>query len=264
MLELPHALQRPFKNTVALHNFEGPLDLLLYLIEKNELPIEEVTLTQITKPYLEALRALQASEDALQMLDGEFFVLAATLVLLKSRRLLPAVPEDESSEALIQEPGSDPTWSLIEQLVQYKNFKEKSKALARCLSYEQNKITRKFIVQDAAVPFGEKERFLAPIAPGRLKALWDKMQLRLQQKMLFEHFGQEFITVSDQMDWLLERLQVNSKLMFQELWGDEKTDKPIFSTFLATLELTRQQKTAVEQAENFEALWVHALIGKKP
>lgn len=256
ILELPQALQRPLKNIVALQNFEGPLDLLLYLIEKEEFAIEEIALIEITKPYLEVIRTLQYANGERWELDGEFFVIAATLVLIKSRRLLPPSRIEGLVEEALVENDQDPTLSLIEQLVQYKKFKDRSKVLFDCITYEQSKIARFFLRSQIESEMNPSKHCLAPISPRRLKGLWDKMQLRLQQKKLFEHFGEEFITVSEQMEWLLQRLKLNSRLVFQNLWDGSEAHQPIFATFLATLELTRQQKTMMHQANNFDHLWV--------
>lgn len=255
ILELPQALQRPLKNSVTLQNFEGPLDLLLYLIERKELAIEEVALVEITKPYLLAIRELQGVGRVNHVLDGEFFVIAATLVFIKSRCLLP--PDRIAPvEEVLEDAGQDPTWSLIEQLVQYKKIKDKAKGLADSMLDEQSKVTRSFLEHKADKNCKSEAHFLAPVSPRRLKDLWSKMQLRLQQKKLFDHFGEEFITVSEQMDWLLGQLSFNSRIIFQNLWERGCIDQPIFSTFLAALELTRQQKTTMHQAAIFDHLWI--------
>src|SRR3982075_4773072 len=102
---------------VKLEIFEGPLDLLLFLIKRDEIDIYEISLERITKQYLEYLQAFQELNIDIA---GEFVVMAANLIYLKSRSLLPAdqqPPEEEAEE-------DDPRWDLIRQLIEYKKFKE--------------------------------------------------------------------------------------------------------------------------------------------
>ena len=104
---------------IKLQVFEGPLDLLLFLIRKNELDIYDIPIESVTKQYLEALRAMQQLD---LDLAGEFFVMAATLMEIKSRMLLPrglaAIDPNAGEDEM------DPRWELIHQLLQYKKFKE--------------------------------------------------------------------------------------------------------------------------------------------
>ncbi len=121
---------------VKLPVFEGPLDLLLYLIKKDELDIYDIPIEKITSQYLDYLRLIK-------MLDlevaGEYLVVAATLVYIKSRVILPhdqRPPEDEADE------GNDPRWELVRQLVEYKKYKDAAFELQQCLHRQENTFGR--------------------------------------------------------------------------------------------------------------------------
>src|SRR5471032_249130 len=114
---------------IKLQVFEGPLELLLFLIRKNELDIYDIPIESVTRQYLEALRAMQQLD---LELAGEFFVMAATLMEIKSRMLLPkglaAVDPNAEDEEM------DPRWELVHQLLQYKKFKEASASLRELIT----------------------------------------------------------------------------------------------------------------------------------
>src|SRR3954469_12912325 len=109
---------------IKLQVFEGPLDLLLFLIRKNELDIYDIPIESVTRQYVEALRAMQQLD---LDLAGEFFVMAATLMEIKSRMLLPKGQHAIDPNA--EEDEMDPRWELVHQLLQYKKFKEAAATL---------------------------------------------------------------------------------------------------------------------------------------
>ena len=119
----------PDEYKVNLEVFEGPLDLLLYLIRKDELDIYDIPIDRITEQYTEYLNVMK-------MLDlnmaGEFIVMAATLALIKSRMLLPV--EDQGDDSDTEEEGKDPRWDLVKQLLAYKKFKDAADNLLQSLN----------------------------------------------------------------------------------------------------------------------------------
>src|SRR3954464_1747217 len=138
---------------VKLEVFEGPLDLLLYLIKRDEIDIYDISLERITKQYLEYL---QAFKELNIDIAGEFIVMAANLIYLKSRSLLPVdqQPPDEEAEE------DDPRWDLIRQLIEYKKFKEAAAQLqVRQLEREQ------IFVREAAA---FDENAIAPLPLGEV------------------------------------------------------------------------------------------------
>ncbi|MBO5782389.1 MAG: segregation/condensation protein A, partial [Opitutales bacterium] len=131
---------------VKLPVFEGPLDLLLFLIRKNEIDIYDIPIEQITKQYLAVLRAMKnLSLD----IAGEFFVMAATLMYIKSRMLLPT--DERAKQAQDEEDGDiDPRWELVEQLLEYKKVKQGAMLLEDMIDARQNCLPRICKQKDAA------------------------------------------------------------------------------------------------------------------
>lgn len=228
---------------IKLQVFEGPLDLLLFLIRKSEIDIYDIPIESVTKQYLEALRAMQSLD-----LDvaGEFFVMAATLMEIKSRLLLPkglhAIDPNASPDDDI-----DPRWELVHQLLQYKKFKEAAGELAAIIRRQQDLMERH--VSSLSAEFNER-----PLqAVGRVE-LWNTLNIvlrRLAEKLVVGEIHDETITVSDQMEWLLARIQTEKTFIFSHLFPHGTTLRQLVATFLAVLELTRLGKFHLTQNEAF-------------
>jgi segregation and condensation protein A len=228
---------------VRLEIFEGPLDLLLYLIKRDEIDIYEISLERITKQYLEYL---QAFKELNIDVAGEFVVMAANLIYLKSRSLLPAdqqPPEEDVEEY-------DPRWDLIRQLIEYKKFKEAASQL-QARELEQERIFARVgdgVASEAApLSLGEVGIFqLINAFQNVLKRLDAKEDLR-------EMFGEHF-TVSDKIEWILEQTASGAPLRFSELFRRVASRVEIVVTFLALLELIRLKQVRVEQPDIFEEI----------
>ncbi|HET7535538.1 MAG TPA: segregation/condensation protein A, partial [Candidatus Didemnitutus sp.] len=122
---------------IKLPVFEGPLDLLLFLIRKNELDIYDIPIVSVTRQYLEVIYAMK---DLQLEVAGEFFVMAATLMEIKSRMLLPK--HQQAFDPNAEEDDLDPRWELVHQLLQYKKFKEASGNLGAMIFAAQNQMGR--------------------------------------------------------------------------------------------------------------------------
>jgi len=221
---------------VKLEIFEGPLDLLLYLIKKDEIGIYDVSIERITRQYLDYL-------DTFKMLNielaSEFIVMAANLMYLKSRELLPKSlqpPDEEADEA-------DPRWELIRQLVEYKKFKD----AAQFLGTQEIK-TQDFFAASPEVPD------LSAISEAVPKAgIFDL--IRAFQKVLKRFEGanelREIVadrwTVSDKIEHLLETLPVGGRVVFDTLFSSASSRSEVIVTFLAVLELIKLSHLEIEQ-----------------
>ncbi len=235
---------------VKLEIFEGPLDLLLYLIKRDELDIYEISLERITRQYLEYL---QAFKELNIDVAGEFVVMAANLIYLKSRSLLPVdqqPPEEDAEE-------DDPRWDLIRQLIEYKKFKEAAAQL-QVRQFQQENI---FVLEpmDLAtiaappLPLGEVGIF-------QLINAFQNVLKRLEaQEDLREIFGEHF-TVSDKIDWILQRVADGVPLRFSELFASLASRVEIVVTFLALLELIRLRQVRASQANPFAEIEIAAGI----
>jgi len=226
---------------IKLQVFEGPLDLLLFLIRKNELDIYDIPIESVTRQYLEALRTMTQLD-----LDvaGEFFVMAATLMEIKSRLLLPrgqaAIDPNADDEDI------DPRWELVHQLLQYKKFKEAAAQLATLARQKQDLMERHVSLLGDSVdrPLKHVDRI----------ELWHTFNLvlrRLAEKLVVGEIHDETVTVSDQMEWLLARIATEKSFIFSHLFPHGVNLRRLVATFLAVLELTRLRKLRVRQDEAF-------------
>ena len=229
---------------VKLEIFEGPLDLLLYLIKRDEIDIYDISLERITSQYLEYL---QAFKELNIDIAGEFIVMAANLIYLKSRSLLPVdqqPPDEEAAE-------DDPRWDLIRQLIEYKKFKEAAAHL-HDRALEQERIFARAGSGPGAVA-------LAPLALGEvgifqlINALQTVIKRVEAREDLREVFGEHF-TVSDKIDSILRQVAAGTALKFSELFAQIASRVEIVVTFLALLELIRLKQVRATQAGPFDEI----------
>ncbi len=232
---------------VKLEIFEGPLDLLLYLIKRDELDIYEISLERITRQYLEYL---QAFKELNIDVAGEFVVMAANLIYLKSRSLLPA--DQQPPEEDVEE--DDPRWDLIRQLIEYKKFKEAAAQLqVRQLEQEQIFVREPAAFADLAAPLR-----LGEVGIFQLINAFQTVLKRVEaRENLGEIFGEHF-TVSDKIEWILQRVGDGVPLRFSELFATLASRVEIVVTFLALLELIRLRQVCAVQQNPFDEIEIAA------
>jgi len=226
---------------VKLEIFEGPLDLLLYLIKRDEIDIYDISIERITGQYLEYL---QAFKELNIDLAGEFVVMAANLIYLKSRSLLPVdqQPPDEEAEE------DDPRWDLIRQLIEYKKFKEAAAQL-HVRELEQERIFSRdggLAATIAAAPLRLGEVGIFQL----INAFQNVIKQVETREDLREIFGEHF-TVSDKIEIILRRVAGDVRLRFSDLFGTIASRVEIVVTFLALLELIRLKQVRATQANPF-------------
>jgi segregation and condensation protein A len=227
---------------VKFEIFEGPLDLLLYLIKKEEVDIYEVNLTRLATQFLEYI-------ETLRLLDlefaGEFLVMASTLMYIKSRELLPA---DQRAEVEGEEEGEDPRWELIRQLVEYKKFKDAAVQLqtleARQESIFPRQPARLEFASDAPPPRPDVSIFdLVHAVSDVLK----RFAVRDTARDVFE----DKWTVSEKIEYLLGIIARRGLVKFSELFADATSRSEVVCTFLALLELVRMKQLICAQSADF-------------
>ena len=233
---------------VKLEIFEGPLDLLLYLIKRDELDIYDISLERITKQYLEYL---QAFKELNIDVAGEFVVMAANLIYLKSRSLLPV--DQQPPEEDVEE--DDPRWDLIRQLIEYKKFKEAAAQL-QVRQLEQERI---FIREPNGVdPIAAAPLRLGEVGVFQLINAFQAVIKRVEAREdLREIFGEHY-TVSDKIEWILERMSDGVPLRFSELFARMASRVEIVVTFLALLELVRLRQINATQENPFDEIQLTA------
>jgi len=233
---------------VKLEVFEGPLDLLLYLIKRDEIDIYEISIERITRQYLEYL---QAFKELKIDIAGEFIVMAANLIYLKSRSLLPLdqqPPEEDAEE-------DDPRWDLIRQLIEYKKFKEAATQL-HDRALEQERI---FIRDGGSVPASGEPLPLHEVGIFQLIHAFQEVIKRVEAREdLREIFGERF-SVSDKIEKILERVSNGTPVRFSELFGQIVSRVEIVVTFLALLELIRLNQVRALQPKMFDEIQIAAI-----
>jgi segregation and condensation protein A len=243
---------------VHLETFEGPLDLLLHLIKRDQVEIWEISVARITRQYLDYLATLQALNIEVA---GDFLVMAATLMRIKSQNLLPrpsALPEtDEGMEPLTRE-------GLIARLVEYKKYREAARSLLRM---EASQLRRHPVGAASAVGAGHAY----PLREPRLIDLFEYLRDLLDRKEPTpgHHVHLEEIRLEDQLEWVRDRL--GAEEAFEKIPGGPGNGIPftrllrrpwlrmeIAVTFLAILELARLQQLQLWQRRALEEIWVLA------
>ncbi len=220
---------------VQLEVFEGPLDLLLHLIKKNEVSIADIPIATITEQYLSTLELMQGLN-----LDvaGEFLVMAATLIHIKSRMLLP--PGENEDE---EEEEGDPREELIRRLLEYQRFKEAAEELER----------RELLSRDVFVRRSEAPEETETVGFESL-SLFDLLSAL---RHVLERFPEEgihkvtldTISVREKMSFLLDELRRRGKVIFQSLFETATSRLEVVVTFLAMLELVKIRAIRVWQEE---------------
>lgn len=240
---------------VKLDVFEGPLDLLLYLIKRDEVDIYDISIERITKQYLAYLEAFQVLNIELA---GEFIVMAANLLYIKSRTLLPVdlrMADEEAEE-------EDPRFELIRQLIEYKKFKEAAASLR-----DQEALRESLFPRSPATPELAPQETLLVEEVGIFDLIhaFQKILKRLEKKPenLREIFAENF-TVSDKIDHVLRVMQVGISLRFEELFADAASRTEIVVTFLAMLELIRLKQLRVRQEAHFGEIWIDRINEAQP
>jgi segregation and condensation protein A len=233
---------------VRLDVFEGPLDLLLYLIRKEEIDIYDIPIARITEQYLHYL-------DMMRLLDlnfaGEFLAVAATLVYIKSRMLLP--PEERTEEE--EEPVEDPRAELVRQLVEYKQFKDVSTDLQEMETEHQSTFRR----HDTSVPFPEAvERPLNDVSMLDLLSAFSQALERAAKRKGIHEIAEEEVSVFEQIEMILARLRKAREILFQTLFPEGASRARIVATFLALLELIRTRKVLAVQEQPFAEIRIVA------
>jgi segregation and condensation protein A len=236
---------------VNLDVFEGPLDLLLYLIRREELDIYDIPIERITTEYMKFI------EDARRLnldIAGEFIVMAATLMVIKSRMLLPVTRRMNNEDG--DEEWVDPRLDLVRQLVEYKKFKDAALRLERMEAFEANSFDygggRPKFEKTAADAKGA----LANLDLYDLLTAFQEVVARANEMPHEELKGIRF-SVPEKMDLVLERTRKEGQVSFTSLFDPEHAPKgEIIVTFLALLELLRQHRVIIYQNAAFHEITI--------
>ena len=227
---------------IELEIFEGPLDLLLYLIRKEELNIYDIPINRITEQYLAYL-------ELMQMLDlniaGEFVKMAATLMYIKSRTLLP--PEDREPDEN-EEPMEDPRLDLIRQLIEYKKFKEAADEL-RTREEEYSLTFSRTSEVELSVDLTERK--LVEVSLFDLLSAFSTVLNRAMEKEDIQEIFEEEISISERIKLIVDTLRNSGKAIFENFFAEAASKIEVIVTFLAMLELIRLKRIVAYQNRQF-------------
>ncbi|MFQ5599331.1 MAG: segregation and condensation protein A [Candidatus Krumholzibacteriia bacterium] len=237
---------------VKLDQFEGPLDLLLYLIQREEMDIYDIAIARITEQYLQHIERMEELD-----LDpaGEFLVMAATLLRIKARMLLPVQRPGEEDE-------EDPRQELVQRLLEYKKFKEAAKKLEE---HERENLRRFTHPLDASLleeakKTGDETTFEVNL-PQLIKALQGVL-VGLDEVVAHE-VELEPVSLEEKSESLLTLLRDKGRLPFSELFEGARTRMEVIVTFMALLELIKRGALSVHQVDCFGEVWIFAREAKK-
>jgi len=230
----PDALQ------VFLEAFEGPLDLLLYLIRKQNFNILDIPMAAVTRQYLSYVDDIRASN---LELAAEYLLMAAMLIEIKSRMLLPPKKVAEGEEA------EDPRAELVRRLLEYEQMKLAAQRLADQPQYGRDFLRAQVYVEQALAP-----RF-PDVSPVDLQTAWRDI---LRRAKLVQHhkISREELSVREHMSIVLRHLQGRKFVEFGELFDPEKGQPVLVVTFIAMLELAKETLIELTQAEAFAPIYV--------
>ena len=244
--------------TVKLQVFEGPLDLLLYLLDKNKVNIYDIPIVEITAQYMEYIAEMKRQD--LDVLS-EFLVMAATLIDIKSKMLLPRDPDDEEEE-------TDPRAELVQQLLEYKMYK--------CMAYElkdrqvdaQRVMFKKPTIPEevrAYEPPVDIHELMTDITLSRLHEIFESIMKKQQDKIdpLRSKFGKiekEEVSLEDKMEDLKKYAAGHRHFSFRGLLTAQSSKVEVIVTFLAILELMKMGTIRISQEHIFDDIQIDSKV----
>lgn len=229
------------KYAIKIDNFEGPLDLLCHLIDKNKMNIYDINLSEITEQYIEYIKSMEAMN---LEVTSEFLIMASTLLYLKSKSLLPKQVEEEKE--LTEE-------ELLRRIIEYKKYKEITKKMKEF--YTQSGMCLSKMPDEIKFPKQKLERnYESSVIYEAYKNIVEKNSQRLNQnaKNINKIAITETYTVGDKVKTMFRELLHHKKFVFNNLFPKQKCSRPeIVTAFTGLLELSRRSKVLTSQEELF-------------
>lgn len=226
-----------------LQVFEGPLDLLLHLIKTDKIDIYDIPIVHITRQYLEYLELM---EEMNLEIAGDFLVMAATLIHIKSRTLLPL--DAEEADDVVDDPRAE----LVERLLEYKKFQDVTGKLRNREDVWKNIFHRSLTEADDLDL--EPETGLFEVSVFDLITAFRTLLTRTPEQVI--EISRETLTVSDRINYIMERLEREDGVRFLELFTEGYTKVTLIVTFLALLELNRLGLARAYQEKAFGVIWI--------
>lgn len=243
---------------VKLQVFEGPLDLLMHLIDKNKIDIYDIPIVEITNQYMDYIHAMEKED---MNIMSEFLVMAATLLDIKCRMLLPKEVNEEGEE-------EDPRQELVEQLLQYKMYKYMSYELRDRQIEGERSIYKDATIPDEVAGFEEPvdlDKLIGDLTLARLRRIFNDVIRRQNDKIdpvrsKFGKIEKEEVNLPEKLAFVEQFAAVHSRFSFRELLERQSSKMQIVVTFLAVLELMKVGTIAVYQEHTFDDIIITSQI----
>ncbi|HBA63439.1 MAG TPA: segregation/condensation protein A [Lachnospiraceae bacterium] len=243
---------------VKLEVFEGPLDLLLHLIHKNKIDIYDIPIVEITNQYMEYIRAMREADLNIM---SEFLMMAATLLDIKCRMLLPKEVNEEGEE-------EDPRQELVEQLLQYKMYKYMSYELKDRQIAGDRTLFKTATIPEEVNAYQEPvdlDLLLKDVTLSRLHVVFQDVMKRQEEKRdpirsTFGKIEKEEVTLGEKLDYVEQYARLHEHFSFRELLLRQRSKMHIIVTFLAILELMKLGTIVIEQEEIFGDILITSQI----
>lgn len=233
---------------VKLDHFEGPLDLLLFFIKRDELDIYDIPISYITKEFMEYIRLIGQLD---LEIAGDFILMASTLMQIKARMLLPKEVDEKGEEI-------DPRADLVKALLEYKRYKELTEEFAYMESMERNKYYRDYFKEDAIETTVDYSSYLKNITIYDLMKAF-KQAIMDQPKEIFHEIKKVSVSIDEQMNFILGKIKEKTEINFIELVSEMREKIRIVVTFVAMLELIKSGRLGLKESFVFNDFILYGL-----
>lgn len=239
---------------VKLQAFEGPLDLLLHLIDKNKVDIYDIPIVMITEQYMDYMKEL---EDGGMDVMSEFLVMAATLLRIKCKMLLP-LEVDEDGEL------EDPREELMHQLLEYKKYKQMALELRICQEHGEKVLYKTESIPDEVKGFAlpiDYEYLIGDTTLGQLNRIFSQMMKRQEDKIdpirsTYGKIEKDEVNMEERMDYVRDMIVHHKSMSFRSLLEEQPTKMSVVITFLVILELMKMGTIIIEQDQLFDDITI--------
>lgn len=243
---------------IKIHNFEGPFDLLLHLIKKNEMDIYNIRIYEITNQYLEYLKSMEEID---LEITSEFIVIAATLIEIKSKTLLPKMKNDENASALDE---NDPRKELVQKLLEYKKYKAVSVYLKERMEGNGVTFSKKPEIIEENKTEHNLEEILKDITILKLYYVYNDLMNKYKNKMndngnLDKGITIDKFKIEDKMLFIRDKIRTSKNINFSTIVSECKSKIEVIVSFLALLELIKLKVANVTQHSNFKEIFIEGI-----
>ena len=227
---------------IELENFAGPLDLLLFFIRRDEIDIMDIPISHITEEYLSFIEAVQKLNISFA---GDFILMAATLMRIKAKMLLPSISEEEDEDF------EDPRTALVQRLLEYKRYKEAANDLSELGNLQSKKFQHSFSSKDKELEVEDPEFYLEDVTIFEIVNIFTKLLDRIPSPLQYD-VEKEEIKIKEKLALILSCFVGKNLILFSELFPKLSSRQDLVVTFIAVLELIRDGHIRVEQKKLFD------------